>query len=104
MLLRRIYQFLMIYALGLLVLLVLKYAMGLSDYVIPGPALILQTSRSEIGRYAADVADTLSVAVVGQLLSIAFALMVGIAGLRMIKRRVMHVASYMNVPVAVDTQ
>jgi NitT/TauT family transport system permease protein len=82
MLLRRIFQFLLIYILGLIVLLVLKYAMGLSDYVIPGPALILRTSRSEIGRYAADVADTLSVAVIGQLLSIALALMVGIAGRR----------------------
>jgi NitT/TauT family transport system permease protein len=82
MLLRRIYQFLLIYILGLTVLLVIKYAMGLSDYVIPGPALILQTSRSEIGRYATDVADTLSVAVVGQLLSIALALTVGIAGRR----------------------
>jgi NitT/TauT family transport system permease protein len=82
MLLRRIYQFLLIFTLGLVVLLLLKYAMGLSDYVIPGPELILQTIRSEIGRYAADVADTLSVAVVGQLFSIALALMVGIAGRR----------------------
>ncbi len=82
MLLRRIYQFLLIYLLGLSILLVLKYVMGLSDYVIPGPALILHTSRAEIGRYLADVADTLSVAVVGQLLSIAFALTVGIAGRR----------------------
>jgi NitT/TauT family transport system permease protein len=82
MLLRRIYQFLLIYLLGLSVLLVLKYVMGLSDYVIPGPALILHTSRAEIGRYMTDVADTLSVAVVGQLLSIAFALTVGIAGRR----------------------
>jgi len=82
MLLRRIYQFLLIYLLGLSVLLVLKYIMGLSDYVIPGPALILHTSRAEIGRYLADVTNTLSVAVVGQLLSIAFALTVGIAGRR----------------------
>jgi NitT/TauT family transport system permease protein len=82
MLLRRIYQFLLIFTLGLIVLLLLKYAMGLSDYVIPGPELILQTIRSEIGRYAADVADTLSVAVVGQLFSIALALMVGIVGRR----------------------
>jgi NitT/TauT family transport system permease protein len=82
MLLRRIYQFLMIYTFGLIVLLAIKYAMGLSDYVIPNPTLILQTSRAEIGRYAADVANTLSVAVVGQLLSIALALMVGIVGRR----------------------
>jgi NitT/TauT family transport system permease protein len=82
MLHRRIYQFLLIYALGLTLLLTLKYAMGLSDYVIPGPLLILRTSRAEVGRYIADVADTLSVAVVGQLLSIVLALIVGIAGRR----------------------
>ena len=82
MLLRRIYQFLLIYMLGLIVLLVLKYAMGLSDYVIPGPALILDITRAEIGRYIVDVTDTLSVAVVGQLLSIVLALTVGIAGRR----------------------
>jgi NitT/TauT family transport system permease protein len=82
MLLRRIYQFLLIYMLGLVLLLALKYSMGLSDYVIPGPALILSTSRAQIGRYVADVVDTLSVAVVGQVLSIVLALMVGIIGRR----------------------
>ena len=82
MLLRRIYQFLLIFTLGMVVLLLLKYAMGLSDYVIPGPVLLLQTIRSEFGRYSADVADTLSVALVGQLLSIFLALAVGIAGRR----------------------
>ena len=82
MLHRRIYQFLLIYMLGLSLLLALKYAMGLSDYVIPGPALILSTSRAEIGRYLSDVANTFSVAVVGQLLSIVLASIVGIAGRR----------------------
>ena len=82
MLHRRIYQFLLIYMLGLILLLALKYAMGLSDYVIPGPALILSTCRAEIGRYVSDVANTFSVAVVGQLLSIVLALIVGITGRR----------------------
>jgi NitT/TauT family transport system permease protein len=82
MLLRRIYQFLLIYLLGIVALMAVKYGFGLSDYVIPGPALVLQTGRSQIGRYAMDVADTLSVAVVGQLLSIALALAVGITGRR----------------------
>jgi NitT/TauT family transport system permease protein len=82
MLPRRIYQFLMIYLLGMLVLLAVKYGLSLSNYVIPGPALIWKTAQGEIGRYAADVANTLSVAVVGQLLSIALALMVGIVGRR----------------------
>ncbi len=80
MLLRRIYQFLMIYGIGLGLLLVLKYGLGLSDYVIPGFDLIWQTGRDEMHRYAADVTDTLSVAMVGQLLSIFMALVVGIAG------------------------
>jgi NitT/TauT family transport system permease protein len=80
--LRRIYQFLMIYLLGVAVLLAVKFGLGLSDYVIPGPALILKTSQAEIGRYATDVADTLAVAIVGQLLAIVLALAVGIAGRR----------------------
>ena len=82
MLLRRIYQFLMIYMLGVALLLAVKYGLGLSDYVIPSLALVLKTARAEIGRYATDVADTLSVAVVGQLLAIGLAMMVGIAGRR----------------------
>jgi len=82
MLVRRIYQFLMIYLLGVIVLLAVKYGLGLSDYVIPGPVLVLKTGQAEIGRYTADVADTLSVAVVGQLVAIGLALTVGIAGRR----------------------
>jgi NitT/TauT family transport system permease protein len=79
---RRIYQFLMIYLLGMAVLLAVKYGLGLSDYVIPGPVLILKTGQAEIGRYVTDVADTLAVAIVGQLLAILLALTVGIAGRR----------------------
>ncbi len=82
MLVRRIYQFLMIYLLGVTVLLAVKYGLGLSDYVIPGPVLVLKTGQAEIGRYTADVADTLSVAIVGQLAAIGLALAVGIAGRR----------------------
>ena len=82
MLLRRIYQFLLIYLLGVVVLMAVKYGFSLSDYVIPGPALVLQTGRSQIERYVLDVADTLSVAIVGQVLSIILALTVGIAGRR----------------------
>ncbi len=82
MLLRRIYQFLMIYLLGVVVLLTVKYGFGLSNYVIPGLALILKTGRAELWRYTADVADTLAVAIVGQLLAIVLALVVGIVGRR----------------------
>jgi len=82
MLLRRIYQFLLIYCLALIVLGGVKYGLALSDYVIPGPLLLWQTLQGEMVRYLKDVTDTLSVAVVGQLLSIAMALIVGIAGRR----------------------
>ena len=70
----------MIYFLGIGVLLVLKYGVGLSDYVIPGPALIWHTCVGTLERYLTDVVDTLSVAVVGQLLSIVVAVVVGIIG------------------------
>jgi NitT/TauT family transport system permease protein len=80
MLLRRIYQFLLIYAAGVSILLAVKLLLELSDYVIPGPALILETAQMVWGRYAADVGNTLSVAVIGQAISIAFAFAVGILG------------------------
>jgi NitT/TauT family transport system permease protein len=80
MLLKRIYQFLMIYLIGVAVLMGLKYSLGLSDYVIPGPQAVWLTGRQEMGRYLTDVADTLAVAVIGQLLSIALALLIGILG------------------------
>lgn len=80
MLLRRIYQFLLIYAIGLLGLLAIKYSLGLSDYVIPGVTALWGTSRDVLTRYAADVLDTLGVAVVGQVLSVFLALVIGILG------------------------
>jgi NitT/TauT family transport system permease protein len=79
---RRIYQFLIIYGLAVAVLLSIKYGLGLSDYVIPGPSDIWQTGRQEFGRYLADVMDTLVVAVIGQIVSIFLALTVGISGRR----------------------
>jgi NitT/TauT family transport system permease protein len=80
MLLRRIYQFLLIYVAGVSILLTVKLLLELSDYVIPGPALILETAQMVWKRYAADVGNTLSVAVIGQAISIAFAFAVGILG------------------------
>lgn len=80
MLARRLSQFLMIYAIALLVLLALKYVLALSDYVIPGPELIWQTGRMELLRYFRDVFDTLRVAVIGQFIAIVLALLVGITG------------------------
>jgi NitT/TauT family transport system permease protein len=80
MLLRRLYQFLVLYALGLAVLLLVKYLLNLSDYVIPGPAEIWQTCERYFGRYLLAVLNTLAVAILGHLLSIALATAVGVIG------------------------
>ncbi len=80
MLLRRIYQFLIIYAIGLSLLFLLKYSLGLSNYVIPGPVELLNSFRQFSGHYLAQVMNTLSVAIVGQIASILMAFFVGIVG------------------------
>jgi NitT/TauT family transport system permease protein len=80
MLLRRIYQFLIIYALGLGLLLAVKYTLGLSDYVIPSPAEIGRVTTEVFARYWRDTMDTLMVAILGQAISICLALLVGIVG------------------------
>jgi NitT/TauT family transport system permease protein len=82
MLPRRIYQFLIIYALGVAVLLSIKYALNLSDYVIPAPAELWITSSEVSARYFSDVMNTLTVAIIGQVISICLALSVGILGRR----------------------
>ena len=80
MLPRRIYQFLIIYFLGLAVLLGVKYGLRLSNYVIPGPLLLWITFQSEALRYFRDVLDTMSIAIIGQILSICLAVLIGILG------------------------
>ncbi len=82
MLARRLYQFLMIYIIAVSLLTAIKYGLGLSDYLIPSPGLLIATLGGEITRYLRDVADTLSIAVIGQLVSIVLALVVGIVGRR----------------------
>jgi NitT/TauT family transport system permease protein len=82
MLHRRIYQFLIVYLLGIGLLFAIKLALNLSDYVIPSPAGVWQTGQVEFVRYIGDVLDTFAVAIIGQILSIAMALSVGIAGRR----------------------
>lgn len=77
---RRIYQFLLVYLLGVAFLLLVKYSLNLSDYVIPGLADIWLTGIRELKRYFADVMNTLGVAVFGQIISILMALLVGITG------------------------
>jgi len=80
MLHRRIYQFLIIYVLGITVLMTIKYTLGLSDYVIPGPSDIWKTYTQVSSRYFVNVLNTLAVAIVGQITSIVLALAVGITG------------------------
>lgn len=80
MLHRRIFQFFIIYALGLTVLLLIKYSLNLSDYVIPGLGELWETSLQFSSQYLTHVMDTLSVAVVGQIASIIMAFIVGITG------------------------
>jgi NitT/TauT family transport system permease protein len=80
MLLRRLYQFLILYALGLAVLLLVKYLLNLSDYVIPGPAEIWQTCERYFGIYLLAVLNTMAVAILGHLLSIGLATAVGVIG------------------------
>lgn len=82
MLPRRIYQFLLIYLIGLVLLFAVKYGFGLSDYVIPGPRNVINTLKTVCIRYFSDVVDTFSVAVIGQIISICLAAAVGIIGRR----------------------
>lgn len=78
MLHRRIYQFLMVYFLGLAFLFFTKYTLGLSDYVIPSPQEVRTTGHRVFSRYFFDVLDTLSVAILGHILSVCLATGIGI--------------------------
>lgn len=78
MLHRRLTQFFILYLAGVGVLLLFKVALGLSDYVIPGPAEILRTAHAYGTAYAAAVLNTLGVAVLGHGLSILLAATVAV--------------------------
>lgn len=80
MLPRRVYQFLIIYFLFLALLLGFKYALNLSNYVIPGPLELWTICREVAQRYFSDVMDTMSVAIIGQVVSICMAGLIGIVG------------------------
>lgn len=77
---RRLYQFLLLYLAGLIMLFAVKYTGGLSDYVIPGPEEMWLTLENVVFRYIDDVLNTTGVAVVGHVLSIILAVFVGILG------------------------
>jgi NitT/TauT family transport system permease protein len=80
MLHRRLYQFLIIYLSGIALLMVIKYSLNLSDYVIPGPGEVWQTARQFLPVYFLAVINTLSVAILGHILSICLATLVGVIG------------------------
>jgi NitT/TauT family transport system permease protein len=82
MLYKRISQFLVIYFLFISGMMLLKYSLRLSDYVIPAPSGIYHTMLSEYRRYSLDTLNTLIVAVIGQILSVILAFMIGILGRR----------------------
>jgi NitT/TauT family transport system permease protein len=82
MLLKRIFQFLVVYLIGIGFLLGIKIVLDLSDYVIPGPMAVWHTGQTEFQRYSRDVLDTFAVAVIGQVISIVMAIAVGVAGRR----------------------
>ncbi len=80
MLFRRIFQFLIVYIIGIAFLLMIKMALSLSIYVIPGVPLIVETAGHVFKDYFFDVMSTMSVTVLGQCISIVMAFTVGIAG------------------------
>jgi NitT/TauT family transport system permease protein len=80
MLHRRVFQFLIIYFLFIGGLMVLKYGLELSDYVIPAPAGMLDTMVAEYRQYSLATLNTMTVAVIGQILSVIMAFVIGITG------------------------
>ncbi len=82
MLHKRIIQFFIIYLLFICGLMLVKYGLQLSDYVIPAPSDIYHTLKAESHRYSLDTLNTLTVAIVGQVLSVILAFAIGIAGRR----------------------
>jgi NitT/TauT family transport system permease protein len=80
MLPRRVFQFFIIYFLFLGVLMALKYSLVLSDYVIPSPSGIFHTLIAEYRQYSLATLNTMTVAVIGQILSVVMALVIGISG------------------------
>ena len=106
MLVRRILQFFIVFGAGLSFLFTLKTVLGLSDYVIPGPWEIWQTSIDVYKDYLVDVLDTLRVAVIGQVISIFLAFFIGIAARKstwtgtLIKAAAYNIQAYPIVAVA----
>jgi NitT/TauT family transport system permease protein len=80
MLLRRIFQFFVIYFLFIGGLMVLKYSLELSNYVIPAPSGMYHTLIAEYRQYSLATLNTMTVAVIGQVLSVIMAFVIGVTG------------------------
>lgn len=103
---KRLQQFVLVYAAGVLSLILMKYLLHLSDYVIPGPLEIWRAVLSVFVRYLWNVADTLWIAVLGHLISIFLAFAIGVAGRRaswigsLIRAAAYNIQAYPMVAVA----
>lgn len=80
MLPKRVFQFLIIYFLFISGLVILKYSLNLSDYVIPAPSTMLHTLIAEYRQYSFATINTMTVAIIGQILSVIMAFVIGIMG------------------------
>ena len=80
MLYKRVFQFFIIYFMFLGGLMLLKYSLELSDYVIPAPSGIFHTLIAEYRGYSLATLNTMTVAVIGQILSVIMAFVIGITG------------------------
>jgi NitT/TauT family transport system permease protein len=106
MLRNRIVQFFLIYAFGVSFLLLVKYSLGLSDYVIPAVAEMRSTAAGVGNRYLMDVLNTLVIAIIGHVISIVLAFAVGILGGQkswagtLVKTAAYNIQSYPIVAVA----
>lgn len=80
MLLKRVVQFFVAYFLFIGGLTILKYSLNLSDYVIPAPSGMLHTLLAEYRQYSLATINTMTVAVIGQIISVIMAFAIGIVG------------------------
>ena len=80
MLPKRVFQFFIIYFLFIGGLMALKYSLHLSDYVIPAPQGMLHTLQAEYRQYSFATINTMTVAIIGQIVSVVMAFVIGIIG------------------------
>jgi len=106
MLHNRFFQFLILYIFGLSFLSLIKQSLGLSDYIIPSWDDLFETACRILPVYSQDMIESISIAIIGHLLSIILACCIGILGRlnswvgTMIKAGAYHIQAYPVVAVA----